>query len=182
MSYSKKTWTNRQSEYPNRRRLTPTGTAEVYEVAREEGLVVEEGDPFDQTSMNDLENRVAGAFGELVDGTVKAGKAVVSDSANAVAWGNVGGKPAAFPPSGHTHTKANITDFPASLPANGGTAAVANNALKLNNKAESALNVSYANGAGNADAVDSYHIWTGTQAQYNAIGSKLANTFYFIVG
>ena len=31
-------------------------------------------------------------------------------------------KPSAFPPSTHTHTKSQITDFPTSLPANGGNA------------------------------------------------------------
>lgn len=43
--------------------------------------------------------------------------------------------------------------FPASLPASGG----------------------------NADTVDSRHIWTGSQASYDAIGSKDSNTLYFIV-
>ena len=41
--------------------------------------------------------------------------------------------------SGHTHSKADITDFPASLPANGG-------------------NADYATNAGNADTVDNVHI------------------------
>ena len=39
---------------------------------------------------------------------------------------------------GHTHTKSQITDFPSSLPANGG-------------------NADYASSAGNADTVDNYH-------------------------
>lgn len=43
--------------------------------------------------------------------------------------------------------------FPASLPASGG----------------------------NADTVDSRHIWTGSQASYDALGSKDSNTLYFIV-
>lgn len=43
--------------------------------------------------------------------------------------------------------------FPTSLPANGG----------------------------NADTVDSRHIWTGSQASYDALGSKDSNTLYFIV-
>lgn len=37
-------------------------------------------------------------------------------------WDSVTGKPPTFPPSTHKHTKAEITDFPASLPANGGNA------------------------------------------------------------
>lgn len=36
-------------------------------------------------------------------------------SATAVPWSGVTGKPATFPPSAHTHTKSQITDFPASL-------------------------------------------------------------------
>lgn len=36
-------------------------------------------------------------------------------SADAVAWGNVSGKPSTFTPSTHTHTKSQITDFPTSM-------------------------------------------------------------------
>lgn len=32
----------------------------------------------------------------------------------------------------------------------------------------------------NSDRVDGYHIWSGTQAQYDAIGSKSSTTLYFI--
>ena len=59
MAYEKKTWKNRQSEYPNRRTLTPVdGQENTYDVARAEGLVMEEGDAFDQQAMNDLEERI----------------------------------------------------------------------------------------------------------------------------
>ena len=44
------------------------------------------------------------------------------DKAESVPWTGVTGKPSTFPPSVHTHTKAQITDFPTSLPANGGNA------------------------------------------------------------
>lgn len=71
MGYEKKTWKNRQSEYPNRRTLTPVdGQENTYDVARAEGLVMEEGDAFDQTRMNDLENRIASAFDTLKSVTV----------------------------------------------------------------------------------------------------------------
>ena len=64
--------------------------------------------------------------------TGKANTAGIADSANAVAWGNVSGKPSTYTPSAHTHTKSQITDFPASLKnptslsiqLNGGTATV----------------------------------------------------------
>ena len=54
------------------------------------------------------------------------GHAVSADSANSVAWNNVSGKPSTYTPSSHTHTKSQITDFPSSLPANGGNASTVN--------------------------------------------------------
>ena len=59
MAFARKVWKNRQSEHPNRRRLTPAGSEGEYEVERAEGLVLEEGDPFDQDTMNNLEGRIA---------------------------------------------------------------------------------------------------------------------------
>ena len=62
--------------------------------------------------------------------TVRVASAATADSANAVTWGNVSGKPSTFTPASHSHTVANITDFPASIKnptslsiqLNGGTA------------------------------------------------------------
>ena len=62
--------------------------------------------------------------------TVRVQSAATADSANAVTWGNVSGKPSTFTPSAHTHTKSQITDFPTSIKnptslsiqLNGGTA------------------------------------------------------------
>lgn len=65
MSFTKKTWKDRQSEHPTRRVLNPTGTTNTYDVSRAEGLVMEDGDAFDASNMNDLENRVA----EGINGT-----------------------------------------------------------------------------------------------------------------
>lgn len=45
-----------------------------------------------------------------------------ADKAHSVPWSGVTGKPSTFTPSTHNHTKAQITDFPSSLPANGGNA------------------------------------------------------------
>lgn len=50
------------------------------------------------------------------------GKVDVAEAADSVPWAGITGKPSSFNPSTHTHTKAQITDFPASLPANGGNA------------------------------------------------------------
>ena len=73
MAYEKKTWKNRQSEYPNRRTLTPVdGQENTYDVARTEGLVMEEGDAFDQKTMQDLEDRVAAGFAAVTSRTYTA--------------------------------------------------------------------------------------------------------------
>lgn len=63
--FEKKTWVNRQSEHPARRRLTPTGNDNEYDVARAEGVILEDGDAFDAETMNDLEKRVAEGFSTL---------------------------------------------------------------------------------------------------------------------
>lgn len=52
----------------------------------------------------------------------------------------------------------------------------------VDNTADANKSVNYASSAGNANTVDSKHIWTGTQAAYNAIGTKDSNTLYFITG
>ena len=67
MAYTQKIWKNRQSEYPNRRVLTPTGNADEYDVARSEGVVVEEGDLLDADNLNDLESRIKAGFEEKAD-------------------------------------------------------------------------------------------------------------------
>ncbi len=52
------------SEFPNRRRLEPTGIENTYDVVRAEGNVTETGDPFAEDSMNDLEERIAAGLAE----------------------------------------------------------------------------------------------------------------------
>ncbi|MBR2552865.1 MAG: hypothetical protein IKF05_07775 [Erysipelotrichaceae bacterium] len=61
MSFTKKTWVNRAVEYPGRRRLTSVST-DVYDITREEGSISAEGDAFNATTMNDLENRIEAGF------------------------------------------------------------------------------------------------------------------------
>ena len=41
--------------------------------------------------------------------------AFTSDIPTSFAWGSISGKPSTFPPSSHTHTKSQITDFPSSI-------------------------------------------------------------------
>ena len=69
MAYQKKTWADRQTEHPGRRRLTAAGEADVYDITREEGLVVEEGDTLNAQTFNDLESRIESGLGEKADAT-----------------------------------------------------------------------------------------------------------------
>lgn len=63
MSFVKRTWQDRQSEYPTRRKLVGTSTNNVYDVEREEGEILSEGDAFSAENMNDLESRIDDALG-----------------------------------------------------------------------------------------------------------------------
>ena len=66
--FTKNTWKDRVSEYPNRRTLTKSdNTTEVVSVTRNEGTVTEEGSSFNATMMNGLETRVESAFDSLGD-------------------------------------------------------------------------------------------------------------------
>lgn len=62
MPFTKKTWADRSVQYPGRRKLTATGTADIYDVTREEGLVSAEGDSLNAANFNSLESRIASAF------------------------------------------------------------------------------------------------------------------------
>ena len=64
MIFNKKTWKNREVEFPGRRTLTSAGE-NVYDVTRSEGLILEEGDAFDATNMNDLEVRIETGMGAV---------------------------------------------------------------------------------------------------------------------
>lgn len=71
--------------------------------------------------------------------------------------------------SSHTHTRSQITDFPSSLPASGGSADYATNANYSNSSG-------YAGSAGNSDTVDGYHITVST-----SIPTSLSdNVFCFV--
>ena len=66
MAFSLKTWVNRISEYPNRRKLThEDGSTELVTVARSEGQISAEGNAFSAEEMNDLENRIKDGFDEV---------------------------------------------------------------------------------------------------------------------
>ena len=67
MAFERKTWLDRQTEYPGRRKLTATATADVYDVTREEGLIVEEGDALNAQNLNGLEGRIEAGLEEKAD-------------------------------------------------------------------------------------------------------------------
>lgn len=63
--FEKRTWPDRQSQHPARRRLIPTDTEGTYDVEREEGEVTEAGRSFSKENMEDLEERIYAAFENL---------------------------------------------------------------------------------------------------------------------
>ena len=65
MSFIKRIWKDRQSEYPTRRKLVSTGTQNEYDVIRSEGAVSEAGDPLNAENLNDLENRIENGFTDV---------------------------------------------------------------------------------------------------------------------
>ncbi|MCK9576651.1 MAG: hypothetical protein M0R51_12080, partial [Clostridia bacterium] len=62
MAYESKTWVDRVTENPNRRRLEDTGITDTYDVVRDEGVITAEGDKINATNLNGLETRVGTAF------------------------------------------------------------------------------------------------------------------------
>lgn len=66
MGFTKKTWKNRIAEYINRRLITmEDGSTNLVTVARDEGTISQEGDAFNATNMNDLEDRIEAGFTEV---------------------------------------------------------------------------------------------------------------------
>lgn len=81
--FEKKTWTDRITEYPKRRRLNEVeGQPNIFDVDREEGIITSEGDAFNSTNMNSLENRIEVAFDntETKINTVRAGVELYSSN------------------------------------------------------------------------------------------------------
>ena len=66
--FQRKTWRDRESEYPNRRQLVHAdGTDELVSVLRAEGDVSVEGEEWNAANMNDLEGRIENALTEYLD-------------------------------------------------------------------------------------------------------------------
>lgn len=81
--FEKKSWTDRLTEYPKRRRLTEVeGQPNVFDVDREEGTISDEGTAFNSTNMNSLEDRISEAFDSIETkiNTARAGVQLYSSS------------------------------------------------------------------------------------------------------
>ena len=81
--FEKKTWTDRITEYPKRRRLNEVeGQPNIFDVDREEGIITSEGDAFNSTNMNSLEYRIEVAFDntETKINTARAGVQLYSSN------------------------------------------------------------------------------------------------------
>ena len=83
MAFLKRTWTNRVSEYPTRRKLTNVDTQDEMTVLveRDEGVITQEGDAFSRNNMNDLEQRIQDAFNDehtYLTAILAAGERVVT--------------------------------------------------------------------------------------------------------
>lgn len=61
MAFVKKTWVDRLTEFPGRRRLTDVATSvqTVVDVERNEGEELKEGDKINAANLNGLEQRIA---------------------------------------------------------------------------------------------------------------------------
>lgn len=81
MAFNAKSWSDRLSEFPGRRRLKDviTGAEMVVDVTRAEGTVLKEGDAFSKENMDDLESRIKDAFDEL-GGSVADGKTLIASA------------------------------------------------------------------------------------------------------
>ena len=59
MAFIKKTWVDRNVQYPGRRKLSAvSGEDSVYDVTRSEGTITDPGDAFNAENMNGLESRI----------------------------------------------------------------------------------------------------------------------------
>lgn len=83
MAFIKKNWKDRISQFPNRRTINDGNVTKQVTVGRDEGAITEEGDAFNATNMNDLEQRIEDAYGD-VQGLVAAEVAQQYDSANVI--------------------------------------------------------------------------------------------------
>ena len=70
MGFVKKTWKDRLSAFPKRWKIKFEGSAETQtaELELDDGTVITQGDRFNASTMNDLEQRIENAFNEASGG------------------------------------------------------------------------------------------------------------------
>ena len=73
MSFARKIWKDRVSQFPNRRNINDGYTTKTVTVSRNEGIVTEEGDTLNADTLNDLENRIYAAIEQGGGGGGEAG-------------------------------------------------------------------------------------------------------------
>ena len=81
MGFTKITWTDRRSEYPNRRRFLDASTQQligVYDVERYEGTVTQPGTAYDASTMNSLQDNIEAAIGVEETGILTAGSTSIT--------------------------------------------------------------------------------------------------------
>lgn len=80
MAFAKKTWKDRLSEFPGRRKLKDinTNVESVYDVSRAEGELFQAGDAYSAENMNDLETRIDDGFMDLTDNGKVTEKKIVA--------------------------------------------------------------------------------------------------------
>lgn len=65
MAFIKKIWKDRISQFPNRRTINDGYVTKQVTVGRDEGTITEQGDAFDASNMNDLEQRIEDCYGDV---------------------------------------------------------------------------------------------------------------------
>lgn len=84
MAFVTKTWKDRMVEFAGRRKLknVSTNEAALYDVSRSEGTVMQAGDSFSATNMNDLEQRIKTEFDNVNSSLMDLGgfKPVIDES------------------------------------------------------------------------------------------------------
>lgn len=65
MAFIKRLWKDRISEFPNRRTVNDGYVTKQVTVGRDEGNITEAGDSFDAANLNDLEQRIEDAYGDV---------------------------------------------------------------------------------------------------------------------
>jgi hypothetical protein len=76
MSFIKREWKKRIVEFPSRRLLLQTDKENAFDVKRDEGNIVQNGDSFSANNMNDLENRIFTETASLNEGISEVNKQV----------------------------------------------------------------------------------------------------------